>query len=246
VRTSTTPFRVGGTFEMTIEARFATFEVVAIRDEMPTLRDDQAWVLVPRELLRAGLVDRRLLTNTIFVRAPADAADDIRAAVADARSSARVESQAARLATLRDRPLVGAIEVGFTLALVMALAYAALAVVVALGMAGAARARETAHLRTLGIGRAQITAMTIIEHAPVVLVAMVAGLLLGIAVAWVVLPGLGLGAFTGGADPALTVDIDRLLVIGLALVVIVALGVALAAWAQRRADPARAVREGIE
>lgn len=247
VELSTTPFRVGSTFELTIEARFATFEVVQVRDDLPSLRADQAFVAVPREHLAAALIDRRLPTNQIFVRAPADAADEVRAAVAETRSSATVESQAERLADLRQRPLVDAIGTGFAFALVMAVAYAALAVVVALGMAGAARARETAHLRTLGIGPPQITMMTVIEHAPLVVVAMVGGVVLGIVVAWVVLPGLGLGAFTGGAvDPVLTLDAGRLLALGAALVVIVAVGVALAAAMQRRADPARAVREGIE
>jgi putative ABC transport system permease protein len=114
-------------------------------------------------------------------------------------------------------------------------------------MSGVARARETAHLRTLGIGRWQITGLTIVEHGPPVLVALVAGLLLGVAVAWVVLPGLGLSAFTGArVDPALAVDVGQLVVLTAVLVGMVVIGVALAAWAQRRADPASAVREGIE
>jgi HAMP domain-containing protein len=44
----------------------------------------------------------------------------------------------------------------------------------------------------------------------------------------------------------LTVDIGQLAVLAGALVVIVAVGVALAAWVQRRTDPAAAVREGLE
>jgi hypothetical protein len=47
-------------------------------------------------------------------------------------------------------------------------------------------------------------------------------------------------------DPTLTVDIGQLAVLTGALIVIVAIGVALAAWVQRRADPAAAVREGLE
>jgi len=245
--TSTTTFRVGTTFELGIEARFAAFEVVAIRERLASLTAEQAFIVVPREQLRAALRDRRLLTNTIFVRAPADAAGEIRQAIAAARSSATVESQQERLDALRRRPLVRAIEIGFTLALAMAVAYAALAVVVALAMAASARAGETAHLRTLGIGRAQVTAMTVIEHGPPVVVAMAGGVLLGVVVTWVAMPGLGLAAFTGAtADPVLTVDVASLAALAAVLVAVVAVGVALAAWIQRRADPARAVREGIE
>ncbi len=247
VRNSTTSFRVGETFELTIASRFATFRVAELVDDLPSLSSEQAFIVVPRHLLAAALIDRRLPTNSIFVRAPADAADELRAAVADARSSADVESQAERLATLRERPLVQAIEVGFSAALTLALAYAALAVIISLGLSGSARARESAHLRTMGVGPGQITLMTIIEHLPLVLVAVIAGLGLGVAVAWVVMPGLGLGAFTGSAaDPVLRVDVGQLMVLTAALLVIVALGVTLAAWVQRRADPARAVREGLD
>jgi putative ABC transport system permease protein len=167
--------------------------------------------------------------------------------VAEARSTATVESQGERLAALRERPLVEAIGVGFAVALGAAIAYAALAVITSLALSGSSRARETAHLRTLGLARGQVTWLTVIEHAPPVLVAIVAGLVLGIAVAWVVLPGLGLGAFTGSpSDPSLSLDLGQLAALTAALLLIVAIGVAMAAWAQRRADPAQAVRTGIE
>ncbi|HUF06364.1 MAG TPA: FtsX-like permease family protein [Candidatus Binatia bacterium] len=246
-RASTTALSVGDTFEITVTARFATFEVVELRESIPAQPASGLFVVVPRDLLRAGLIDRPLADTSLFVRAPAGATDALRAGVEESGANARVESQAERLSTLRQRPLVEAIGAGFTLALALAVAYAALAVIVSLLMSGVARARETAHLRTLGIGRWQIIGLTIVEHGPPVLVALVAGLLLGVAVAWVVLPGLGLSAFTGArVDPALAVDVGQLAVLMAALLGIVIIGVALAAWAQRRADPASAVREGFE
>lgn len=246
-RSSTTPLDVGDTFEMTLQARFATFVVADIRASMPTLDAGRAFIVVPRNLLAAGLIDRPLGNTTLFVRAPDAAADELQAAAIAAGSGIRVESQAGFVDTLRDRPLVEAVEGGFAVALAAALAYAALAVTIAMLMSGTARARETAHLRTLGLNRAQVVALTVLEHGPPVLVAIVAGLALGIGVGWVVLPGLGLAAFTGSAsDPTLTVDLGQLAVITAALVLIVATGMALAAWAQRRTDPARAVRSGYE
>ncbi len=246
-RASTSSFREGDRFELTIEARFATFEVVGLTDQVASLTAEQAFIIVPRAHLAAALPDRQLTTTSLFVRAPADSVDDIRSAVSEVGSTASVQSQAEQLAELRDRPLVNAIGTGFALSLGVAVAYAALAVITSLGLAGAARAGETAHLRTMGLGRRQVTLLAIIEHAPPVLVAIVAGLLLGVAVGWVVLPGLGLGVFTGSAgDPVLTIDFDQLLLLTAILLAIVAVGVALAAWMQRRADPARAIREGIE
>jgi putative ABC transport system permease protein len=246
-RDSTTPMRAGDTFQLTISGRFATFEVVELRDAILGQAAGRAFMVVPLDLLRAAMTDRRFADTSLFVRAPDSAVDALRTAVSDLTSVASVESQAEQLASLRERPLVEAVGIGFALALAAAVAYAALAVIVALLMSGSARARETAHLRTMGIGRGQVSALTVLEHGPSVLVAVVAGLALGIAVAWVVLPGLGLSAFTGSAaDPRLTVDIGQLAVLTAALIVIVAIGVAAAAWMQQRADPALSVRAGFE
>jgi putative ABC transport system permease protein len=246
-RESTAPMRAGDTFQLTISGRFATFEVVELRDAILGQPAGREFMVVPRDLLRASMSDRRFADTSLFVRAPEGTAELLRGAVAEVTSLANVESQAERLAVLRERPLVEAVGIGFALALAAAVAYAALAVIVALLMSGSARARETAHLRTMGIGRGQVSALTILEHGPPVLVAVVAGLALGIAVAWVVLPGLGLSAFTGSAaDPRLTMDIGQLAVLTGALIVIVGIGVAAAAWMQQRADPALAVRAGLE
>jgi putative ABC transport system permease protein len=239
--------RSGDTFQLTISGRFATFEVVELRDAMLAQPAGRAFMVVPRDQLRAAMTDRRFPDTSLFVRATESAGDELRATVSGLTSAATVESQAERLATLRERPLVEAVGAGFALALAAAVAYAALAVIVALLMSGSARARETAHLRTMGIGRGQVFALTILEHGPPVLVAVVAGLALGVAVAWVVLPGLGLSAFTGSAaDPGLTTDIGQLVVLTGALMVIVGVGIAAAAWMQQRADPVLSVRAGIE
>jgi putative ABC transport system permease protein len=246
-RSSTASFRVGDTFELSFAARFATFRVVELRDTVPTRSAGDAFVVVPRERLRAALVDRQLPSTSLFVRASDGAASELRELIGDTQGAVTLDARAERLAALRARPLVGAVVVGFLAALAVSVAYAALAVIVSMLLSGSARARETAHLRTMGIGRGQVTWMTVVEHAPPVLVAMAAGLGLGVAVAWVVLPGLGLSAFTGSAaDPVLTVDARNLVLLAVALLAIVATGVLLAAWSQRRADPATAVREGIE
>ncbi|HEX5041219.1 MAG TPA: ABC transporter permease, partial [Candidatus Limnocylindria bacterium] len=244
-QSSTTRLGAGDTFELTIAARFATFEVVRVVESMPG-QGSGSFMIVPRGVLGSALGDRPLEPTSLFVRAPASAHDAIVDAVG-AGTGIDVVSQSTTLAELRERPLVDAVQAGFTAALIIALGYAALAVIIALLLSGSARARETAHLRTLGIGRRQVTLLAIFEHAPLVLVAVIAGLVLGVAVAWVVLPGLGLSAFTGAAgDPALAVDVGRLALLTAVLLAIVAVGVGLAAWAQRRADPARAIRSGME
>lgn len=249
VRGSRFPVEVGDTFQLTITGRFATFEVVAVRDAVPAQPAGREVLVVPRHLLRAAIADRLLDDTSLFVRAPAAAATELRAAAVEADAVATVTSQAELLASLRERPLVEAVGAGFAVAMAAAVGYATLAVIVALVLAGLARGRETAHLRALGVSRGQVALLAIIEHAPPILVAIAAGLALGVGVAWVVLPGLQLGAFTGAGtsvDPALTVDLGQLVGLTAALLLVVGLGVALAVWAQRRIDPAHAIRSGAD
>ena len=246
-QTSTTRLEVGDTFQLTVRSRFATFEVVEVRSQLPTIEPGREFIAVPRQVLSTALRDRPLPTTSLFVRASDAAADELRAAAGAAGSGISVLSRAEELESLRGAPLVQAVESGFAIALGAAVLYAGLAVIISLLMAGTARARETAHLRTLGLGRGQIIALTVLEHVPPVLVAVAAGAGLGIGVAAILLPGLGLATFVGSvAVPALTVDLGQLGVLVAVLAVVVAIGIGVAAWAQRRADPARAVREGIE
>jgi len=248
VEATTTSLRPGDTVILTGAGLRAHFRVVELRDVIPTLAAGQSAVMAPRHLVRAASTGPNPLPDTtLFVRATPDAADRLRDAAAASGTGATVASQAELVDTRRDRPLVAAIGTAFLAALGVSIGYAALAVVISMLLAGAARARETAQLRTMGVGRAQIVGMTLLEHAPPIIVAMAAGLGLGLLVAWVVLPGLGLGAFTGGAtDPVLTIRPLEVGLLSAGLVAIVAVGVLLGAWAQRRIDPARAAREGIE
>ena len=93
--------------------------------------------------------------------------------------------------------------IGVIAAFVVACAYAAVALVAALALTGAARAAETAHLRTLGLGRRGSIGLTIVEHGPTVVLALVLGIAFGLATFMALRPGLGLGAVVGSAldDP---------------------------------------------
>jgi hypothetical protein len=84
--------------------------------------------------------------------------------------------------------------------------------------------------------------LTVIEHLPPVLLALIPGVLLGVALANVVEPGLGLINFTGGQAVALSVDWMTLgAVIGaLSAVVLVAIGVG--SWLATRERVASALR----
>ena len=65
------------------------------------------------------------------------------------------------------------------------------------GPLGARRTRDLAYLRALGISAPQALALTVVEHGPPVLLALVPGVALGIGIAILVEPGLGLATFVG-------------------------------------------------
>jgi ABC-type antimicrobial peptide transport system permease subunit len=143
--------------------------------------------------------------------------------------------------------VTAAISAGGVIALAVAAAYAAVAVTAALAIAGASRAGETAKLRTLGLSRRQAWLLTIVEHGPTVILAFVAGIGLGIGLFALLEPGLGLDALVGakvavplGADPR---QIGVLLAV---VVAIAAVGIGLAAWAQRRGSAVVALRRGFD
>ena len=59
------------------------------------------------------------------------------------------------------------------------------------------RDRETAYLRVLGLAQSQANAILMLEQLPGVLTAGVVGAALGIAIQWLVAPGLDLGSYVG-------------------------------------------------
>lgn len=247
VRASTANLREGAAFQITWRARFPTFEVTSVVDRWPGVQEGSSFAIVPRERTSAALRGRPLDPTSVLVAAAEGAGPDLRLALESQAVVAQVIARDELIGELRQRPLVEAVQAGFGMAVGLAIAYAALAVTMSLVLAAGARARETAQLRTLGLSRSQVLGLTVLEHGPPVLVAAVAGIALGIAVGWLLLPGLALGAFTGApVDPVLTVDLSQLLVVVGALALIVAIGIAAAAWVQRRAEPVLVAREGIE
>jgi putative ABC transport system permease protein len=241
------PIRVGDEIDLLVSARGATFRVVDIRDSFPAVAPTTPWVVVPLDALRAAIPGRAFGASVMLLRAPGADPEDLRDSVAAVAPSAHLTAQGERLADLRSSPLVRAVGAGFVLAVVVAMAYAALATTVALVLIAAVRVRETAHLRTLGLSRRAIVELAIVEHGPAVLVAIAVGIGLGIGIAWFVAPGLGLAALVGsGTSVALEVDWRVATLLLAALIIVLAIGIGLSTWIGRRADLAGSTRQGIE
>ena len=104
--------------------------------------------------------------------------------------------------------------------------------------------REEALLRTLGLSGGQSLWLTVVEHAPSVFLAVLPGLALGIGIAYLLAPGMGLSAFAGGGTLGLRIDWLVVGLVSLALAAVVALAIGIGSWAARRARAADALRFG--
>jgi len=128
---------------------------------------------------------------------------------------------------------------------VLAAAYAAFVIVLALLLTARSRLRDLAYLRALGLSRRQAVAVTAAELAPPFVVALVVGTALGLGTAYLIEPGLDLTALAaGGRDVALRLDpVTPLLLAGGLLAVAVG-----AIWATaavvRRMSLSRSLRMG--
>ena len=82
------------------------------------------------------------------------------------------------------------------------------------------------------------------EHAPPAVLAIVPGVALGIGIAVLCAPGLGLDTFVGATGVPLYIDVPALTIMVAALVGIVAIAVAAGTWLSSRARMADALRIG--
>jgi putative ABC transport system permease protein len=239
--------RVNDEIEMLVAARTITLRVVEIRQSFPGVDPSALWLVVPLETLRAAAGDRAFTADVIFLRAPEASAAAVQTAMDEVLPATQVTGRREVLEGLRASPLVRGVGTGFVLAVVIAILYAALATTAALVLVAAARSRETAHLRTLGMTPRGLLALSAVEHGPAVLTATLLGMALGVGVAWFVAPGLDLAGLIGSPiEVALVADWDLVGLLLLALTAVLAVGIVLSTWIGRRADLAGATRQGID
>jgi putative ABC transport system permease protein len=128
---------------------------------------------------------------------------------------------------------------------VLAAAYAAFVIVLALVLTARSRLRDLAYLRALGLSRKQAVAMTAGELAPPFVVALVVGTALGLGTAYLVEPGLELTALAAGSrDVALRLDPVAPLLLAVGLLAVAAAAVWATAAVVRRMSLSRSLRMG--
>ena len=242
---ATSPISVGDHLQLQIGQESIAVVVAELRPTFPAVPVGQAFVVVSRDQLAATHPYDVLPPTAAFLRADPAVAPTLRASlgVADVTVLSEVEVAAA----IRDAPAVTAVSVGVASAALVALVSAALAVALALALAGASHRLELAYLRSIGVSSRQGVALVLFEYVPTVVIAFVAGVLVGWACFLFLLPGLGLDALVGSPlEVPLQVEPAHLALLLAALAGIVGLGWAVGSLGQSGADPATALRLGVD
>ncbi|HEY3333778.1 MAG TPA: FtsX-like permease family protein [Candidatus Limnocylindrales bacterium] len=235
------------TFTLSIEGYNLTYRVVEVRDSFPGVPLEGHFVVIAREAFLGQARPARVVPVYELLRAPAGAADGLRAAVEAAAPPVAVTGQSATAAALRAQPVTNAVRALILVAAIVTAAYAALGVAAALALAGQARAQETAHLRTLGLTGRQTLILTVAEHGPTTIAAFLLGAALGIGLFVLLRDALGVAALVGSpVSVPLVLEPLPLLLILLAISVVVGVGLLLGVALQRRVAPIAALRGRFE
>jgi putative ABC transport system permease protein len=236
---------LGDVFGLQVRGKPLWFRVAGLAESFPGITQNVTFAVAPLASVQAAHGGSALRPNRAFASGGPDAGARLQAALATTVTADRVISRHEQFAALHDAPLVGAVANGFGIALVVAAAYAALTVVAVMALDAQRRAREMAYLRTLGLSDRQLVGLTVVEHAPPVVLALAIGVALGLAIVWLLAPGLELAVFIDPAAPVvLRVDGTSVAAVMTMLVVVMVAAVAASSTLARRLGAADALRMG--
>jgi putative ABC transport system permease protein len=106
------------------------------------------------------------------------------------------------------------------------------------------RARDVAYLRALGLPQDGVRRLAVLELAPPVAAALVLGILIGVGTAYLVEPGLDLGALAADAPVEFSPAVVAPLLLIVALVLVTIAVIVLVAAAAGRVRVSRVLRMG--
>jgi putative ABC transport system permease protein len=231
---------VGGALDLRVLGRRVAASVVGT---VPTFAGAPTDAFVVADLaqlrVRTGLVlAPQYLLARVAGAVPSEAA--VRTAV-PSLSATSSRAQTAQRAT--SSPVVRAVRAGLPAALGIGAGLAALTAVLSLLLGARERGRFLAHLRALGLSARQSAALVAFEALPVGLAGLVAGLVAGLGLTWLVLPAADLRPLTGSAQaPAVVASAASVLSVAGAFAVVLALAVGVAVVAGRSVSPVEAAR----
>ena len=200
--------------------------IVATADRIAGSGVPEQWIYVDREftdtVVTGGFVPRILV---VALDAGADETTVAEALEQATASTFSVSTRTQAAADIRSSAFVTGLQQALAIVLVLVALLTAVAIVLVSTINNRSRSRLLAVLRTLGLSRRQSTALIAWELSPIAVTAFVGGAALGIALPLIVLAGIDLRPFTGGAaQPALVIDpwLTAAVLGGFALIVVAA------------------------
>lgn len=193
-------FPGGGNFQSTLpgEAISLLATSTSAKDEFPGVPLGTPFAIVSLAAVKnAGGV---VAPNRIYMRGASE--DAVRRLVP---ADATIHSRAAVVHALGAPPLASSIKRGFRATIVLAAVFAAVALALMALIAARSRARDLALVRTMGGSQREGILLAAVELAPFVITALVLGIGLGIAIPYLVEPGLDLAFYTGSGSTAIAV-----------------------------------------
>jgi putative ABC transport system permease protein len=235
-----TDWPTGGSFQLALPNQTVSFLSVGDRRTLPGIPRGTPFAVVSLKALRDAGGEAPV--NRLYV-GRADVGT-VRDAVAELAPGATVSTSAAVAGGIRHAPLVHGVLRGFDWAVVVASLYAAVAVALLVLIAARSRARDLALVRPMGGGGRDVVALSLVELAPLVVLGLALGLVLGIAIPYLIEPGLDLAFFTGSTSASIVVPGRILLGIAAALLVFLAAAALLVGLRARQANLGRVLRVG--
>jgi putative ABC transport system permease protein len=193
---------------------FIPIQVIGVTDYSPSGYLSAPFVFVDRSALSARL-GKAVPTNIVLVNGPgASAATRILGA-----SKANSHARPGWLSAQRHLALVSGVNQAISLATLATALLAILALVVTVLSGARERGRSLALIRTLGLRARLGWWLALAELAPVLIAALVGGIIAGVGIVLLLEPAMGLRELAGGlGDPTPTVSLT--LIVGLAATVI--------------------------
>ncbi len=219
------------------------FEALAVVDGRTAYSPRANWVLMDRS--NAERFVETFVPRTVLVRfAPGADADAVAESLVEiAGPDATVTTPSMLLDELRGVSTTSGLVVALIAAIVLSSLLTALAIVLTLVVGRPARDRLLPLLATLGLRRRGERALVAWEIGPVVVVALLAGALLGAALPFIVLQGVDLRAFTGeDAQPIVVFDPALITAVLAGAVLVTAAAVLLASRIGGDVTASRALR----
>jgi putative ABC transport system permease protein len=230
-----------GFFQVALPRNSVSLVSVATRDSLPGIPSGTQFALVSLQALQRQS-DGPLPPNRIYLRGVNESA--VRQSVRALAPDARVASRAAVVDQLGGSPLVHGVRSGFRAAVVVAALFASLAVALLALIAGRSRSRDVALVRTMGGSRQETSALAAVELVPLVASGAALGIGLGIAIPYLIAPGLDLAFFTGSNSNPIAVAAFWPLVLVAGLVAVVGAALLVVDAQGRRSELDRALRIG--